>query len=335
MEQGMSNSLSPEVVTLGETMLRFSPEQFVRLEQTSRFEVHVGGSESNTAVGLARLGHRVSWISRLTDVPMGRKVTNAISALGVDCSQVVWTQSDRVGTYYMERGAGPRSSQVFYDRANSAAANMSVADVSVNWFRSEGNARPPLFHTTGITLGISQSAKQAAFEALRKAKERGCRTTFDINYRAKLWSAEDAANSCDQFAKECDFVLLPIRDAETLYGVNGSPEETCLSLRNRWPESTIVLTLGSHGSCVLSREAEFFHQEAFSTREVERLGSGDAFSAGFIGGLLRNLPLQDCLKFGNAAAAIKYTIPGDLPVFDREVVEALAFGESDSLGIQR
>ena len=325
----------PQVITFGETMLRFSPSGFSRLEQSSEVEVHVGGSESNTAVGLARLGHRVQWISRLTDNPMGRRIANSISSHGVDCSQLIWTQNDRIGTYYMERGAGPRHSQVYYDRAQSAMSRIQPGDLLVDMFPSEDKTDSSIFHTTGITLGISASARATALEAQRRAKSSGLLISFDLNYRAKLWEPSEAASYCDDFAKNCDLILLPIRDARTLYGIDSLPESTCLSLRERWPLATIVLTLGEKGSCLLTRQNTFIHQVAFPTQEVERLGSGDAFSAGFLAGMLRNLSESDCLKLGNAAAAIKYTIPGDFPVFDRSTVEQLAFSDALSKEIQR
>src|SRR5690606_7918776 len=108
-----------DVITLGETMLRLTPPAPLRIEQTTSFNVYVGGAESNTAVGLSRLGFKTAWLSRLTDNPLGRLIAGTIARYGVDTSHVVWTSKDRVGVYYVEEGQSPRASQVYYDRAGS------------------------------------------------------------------------------------------------------------------------------------------------------------------------------------------------------------------------
>jgi 2-dehydro-3-deoxygluconokinase len=177
-----------DVVTLGETMLRFTPPALRRLEQTHDFELHVGGSESNTSVGLARLGLKVAWLSRLTDNALGHIVARTIASHGADTSQVVWTPEDRVGLYFLEEGKAPRGSQVIYDRKDSAVSKMQPSDLPIYLF-TQGNAK--LFHTTGITLALSESAKATATKALELAKNAGWRVSFDVNYRAKLWTPKE------------------------------------------------------------------------------------------------------------------------------------------------
>ena len=152
-----------DVLTLGETMARFTPPGFERFGQSRSVEMHVGGSESNTAVGLSRLGFRACWLSRLTNNAIGRWIATEIASHGVDVSWVNWTDEDRVGTYYLERGRPPRSSQVFYDRAGSAMSRMRPEELPAELFTSNA-AR--VFHTSGITLGLSQVARQTALRAV-------------------------------------------------------------------------------------------------------------------------------------------------------------------------
>lgn len=159
--------MSYDIVTFGETMIRLTPPGLNRLETTDTLELHVGGSESNTAIGLARLGCRVAWLSRLTNNPLGKLIAGKIAEHGVDVSHIVWTDADRVGTYYLERGSLPRTTQVIYDRQNSAVSRMVPAELPSSLFRSH---QAKVFHTTGITLGISATAASTAIAAARMAK---------------------------------------------------------------------------------------------------------------------------------------------------------------------
>src|SRR3954451_3357755 len=149
-----------EIVTFGEAMIRLSPPNFKRLEQTDSLDLRVGGAELNTAAGLARLGHSTAWVSRLTDNPLGRLIANHAREVGVSTDHVVWTKDDRVGLYFLEFGAAPRASSVLYDRKNSAIA--AVAPGMVDWKKAFSGAK--WFHVTGITPALSQSAAAATLE---------------------------------------------------------------------------------------------------------------------------------------------------------------------------
>lgn len=322
-----------DVVTLGETMLRFTPPDFQRLEQARQLEVHIGGSESNTVVGLARLGRRVAWLSRMSNNPMGHLVTNTLAQFGVDVSWVIWTNEDRVGTYYLERGASPRAAQVHYDRRDSAVSHIQPADLPSEVFQPN---LAKFFHTTGITLGISGAARTTAIHAAQLAKAAGWRVSFDINYRAKLWTANEARAGCLPLCELADFIFLPQRDALQVFQLNGLSREQILnelSKINR--QATFVMTLGSEGALARTPDGQFLHQAAFRTTEVERLGSGDAFTAGFLFGWLEYGELAQALRWGAATASLKYTIPGDLPIISRQEVENLLSNDGKNLSIAR
>src|SRR5205823_12072621 len=131
--------MSYEVITFGEAMVRLSPPNFRRLEQTDSLDVLVGGAELNTAAGLARLGHSAAWVSRLTDNPLGRLIANRAREAGVSTEHVVWTNEDRVGLYFLEFGADPRASSVLYDRRGAAIAG--VRPGMVPWANVFGGAK--------------------------------------------------------------------------------------------------------------------------------------------------------------------------------------------------
>lgn len=313
-----------DVLTFGETMLRISPPGQQRLSQLTTCELHVGGSESNTAVGLAKLGLRVGWVSRLTDNPMGRLLCQTISSHGVDTSGVVWTPEDRVGVYYLERGKAPRAAQVYYDRSGSAASRMSWEDFPVNLLVDNP---PRIFHTTGITLGIGELTAQTALRAVELAKSLGVRISFDINYRSKLWSQPAARQGIQAVAELADILLLPHRDAVGLYHCAGQdPNADLAALQRLFPNAIIVMTLGAKGACLQYPSGVQYSAPAFPAEEVERLGTGDAFTAGFLYGLLTTNSPSEALRWGNATAAFKYSIPSEFALVDRDEVAALVQG---------
>lgn len=315
-----------DVITFGETMARFTPAGYERFGQSRMVEMHVAGSESNTAIGLARLGHRVCWLSRLSNNAIGRWIASEIASHGVDISRVVWTEDDRVGTFYMERGAPPRSSQVFYDRAESAIARMRPEDLPSDLFRRQAGG---VFHTSGITLGISSQARQTCLHAIELARGGGQLISFDLNYRSRLWTAAAAQAACEPVMDQADLIFLPVRDAQSVCGISTiEPASICHELHVRWPQATIVLTRGKLGAMAMDQSGSFFEQPAFPAVEVERLGGGDAFSAGYLSAILSGQSVPDALRWGCATAAIKYTLPGDLPLIDRSSVAALVADQS-------
>ena len=346
-----------DVVTLGETMVRLTPPNMLRLEQTTSVDMHVGGSETNTAVGLCRLGHKVVWLSRMTDNTLGRHVVNSIQKHSVCSEYIRWTSDDRVGLYFLEVGKQPRSSQVLYDRKGSAMANMQPNDLPESLFQ-QGFAR--LFHTTGITFGISESAAATATRAIHLAKAAGWQVSFDVNYRSGLWSMEAARKTLEPILQIVDIIFMPYRDANLCFldHQNLTCESAIRLLAARYPNAIIVLTLGADGAIAAYRD-HVCTQAAIPTETVERLGGGDAFSAGFLSRYLQlnsadsananneqdastttnfingqSSRLSSCLQWGCSVAALKYTIPGDLPLIERSQVDRL-LGNAQFTCIQR
>jgi 2-dehydro-3-deoxygluconokinase len=321
-----------DVVTLGETMLRFTPPALRRLEQTLDFELHVGGSESNTSVGLARLGLNVTWLSRLTDHALGHIIARTIASHGVDTSHVVWTPEDRVGLYFLEEGKAPRGSQVIYDRRDSAMAKMQPSDLPEGLFQ-QGNAK--VFHTTGITLAMSESAKATATKALELAKAANWRVSFDVNYRAKLWTPKEARAGCEAFMRQADIVFIPLRDARIIFELpeDLGPDSVLKMLSGHYPNALMVMTMSAKGAMAFFN-GNLYQQEAFKAEEVGRLGGGDAFSAGCLYGYLTFNDVALALRWGAAVAALKYSITGDFPLIEKREAEALV-NQKVSTGIAR
>src|SRR5579871_2865396 len=181
-----------DVVTFGETMLRLSAPGFSRLEEAVSLDVRIGGSESNTAVALERLGLRAAWWSKLPANPLGRRIENEIRRWGVDTSGVIWDEAPgaRAGVYFLDFGVPPRGIDVYYDRAASSASKITAQEVDAALI-----ARARLLHLTGITPALSPYCAKAVGQALSLAKEAGTAVSFDINYRAKLWTSEAARSA--------------------------------------------------------------------------------------------------------------------------------------------
>ena len=311
-----------DVVALGESMMRLTPPGELRIEQTRTFDIWVGGTESNTAVGLSRLGLDVAWFSRLPASPLGRYISNRVAQYGVDTSHVVWAQDERLGIYFHEKAQPPRDSEIIYDRRDSAMSRMRPADLPRDLFRSD---RSRLFHTTGITLAISDAARDTAHEAMRLAKAAGWRVSFDTNFRSKLWTGAEAAAGCDHAMSLADLILCPYGDYQVMYG-DAAPNEALEDLAARFPGALIVMTLGKEGAQAITPGGNSIRQPAILAGEVGRIGGGDAFAAGFIYAWLQDGDAAAALKWGAAVSALKYTIPGDLPLVDPEAAAALVAG---------
>jgi 2-dehydro-3-deoxygluconokinase len=318
-----------DVITFGEAMVRLSPPNFRRLEQTPSLDVLVGGAELNTAVGLARLGRSAAWVSRLTQNPLGRLIANHARAAGVATDHIVWTEEDRVGVYFLEFGAAPRASSVLYDRKGAAIANIRPA--MVNWSRVFAGAK--WFHVTGITPALSSDAAKTTHEALRQARALGVQTSIDLNYRAKLWSEAEAGRCMTELMGFCDVLITTEEDTERVFGVKGKDyEDVATQVARRFSLKVVAITLRENPlvwkntwSAIAYNDGKLYRTRSYEVEIVDRLGAGDSFAAGLIHGLLDG-DLQRALDFGVAASALKHSIPGDFAWVTRAEVESLLKG---------
>lgn len=305
-----------DVFTLGETMVRFTPKGFTRLEEATELELRVGGSESNVAVALSRLGLSVSWASKLPNNALGHQVTRRLRSFGVDVSGVQWTDDGRMGLYFIEPGAAPRSSTVLYDRAHSSASLMTSDDFDWSIIDQAKHV-----HLTGITPALSASALATTQRCMAEARQRGRTISFDVNYRARLWPVEPARKALLPLIHNVDLLICPLADASQVFGIEGTPEETAQGMGELTQAPLIALTLGAGGALLWDRE-RFHRAEPFQVTAIDRVGAGDAFDAGLLWGYLRGNAAQG-LAYGMAMAAIKHTMPGDEFISTLAEVETL------------
>jgi 2-dehydro-3-deoxygluconokinase len=304
-----------EVVTFGEAMIRLTPPGFQRLEQASSFDFNVSGSELNTAWGTVRLGLDTAWVSRLVDNPIGRIVADAAREMGVDASHVQWVPEGRVGLYYYEMGASTRPSRVYYDRANSAVSQIEPG--TVDWATILEGAQ--VFHVSGITPALSASCRAVTEEAIEAAKRAGCLVSFDMNYRTQLWSPEEASECIGAFLHDVDILITTSDDTTTVFEMDGEPADIARAFVNEYEMRVTALTIREAPSVLRGRWSSvavtdtghtYVSDEKIDLELIDRMGSGDAYDAGFLYGFLTG-GVAKAVRYGDAMSAVKHSVPGD------------------------
>lgn len=332
------------LVTFGEIMLRLCPPGFQRFGQAHSFEAIYGGGEANVAASLARFGHHTQYVTRLPQNDLGDACHDSLRQAGVGTDHIV-RGGDRLGIYFLERGATQRASQVIYDRAHSALA--TIAPGMVDWRAVFANAR--WFHVTGITPAVSESAAAVCLEAVQVAREMGVTVSCDLNFRKKLWRwGKTPDQVMPAIVSACDVVVGNEEDAARIFGIHapdtdvaGSALEAenyrhvCQELSARFADLThIAITLRSSLSASHNRwSGVLWHAGTLHiapthdiTHIVDRVGAGDSFAAGLIHGLLCYPEPAQALSFAVAASCLKHTIPGDFNRVSVAEVEALMGG---------
>ncbi|SQB33568.1 sugar kinase [Clostridium cochlearium] len=293
-----------EVITFGESMVVFNPEENGPLRYINGFYKSLGGAESNFAVALARLGHDVGWFSKLGCDEFGRYILNTIRGEGVDVSKVVYDEERSTGILFKERFMA-ENPNVYYYRKNSAASNLQSGDIDEKYIKSA-----KILHVTGITLALSKKTREAVFKAMDIAKENGVLVSFDPNIRLKLWNDEDVKDIMFKACKKSDIIFPGQSEGEILLETKDEKEigKKLIELGAK----IVVVKLGSKGCyCVFNKEECYV--EGFKVDKIQdTVGAGDGFAAGFISGLVQNLKMQKCCKIANAVGAMATLVKGDM-----------------------
>ncbi len=320
-----------DFVSLGEVMLRFDPGDD-RIHNARSFRVWEGGGEYNVARSLAKVFRLdAAIVTALADNQIGRLVEDLIWQGGVDASEIIWRETDgislkaRNGMYFIERGFGLRSPVGCSDRGNTAISQIKTGDVDWQRIFGESDGGTRWFHTGGIFAGLSDTTSGATLEAMRKAREDGAVVSYDLNYRDSLWSERGGREAANALNRE----LLPF--ADVVFGVenykaafSGFTEENfrraASDVFSKFPNLKIaattlrdVHTASRHSlSAVCFADGEVFKADDYTDVEVlDRVGSGDAFAAGLIYGLLTGRDIQFSLGCGLANSLLTLTAPGD------------------------
>ncbi len=330
MGQGTINGKDFAVLGLGEVLLRLSPPNKERILAGEVFEKRAGGSELNVVSGISLLGLRTGIITKLPQNEIGKYIKNKIRYSGVSDDYIIYDSSpqSRLGIYYYESGAAPRKPTVVYDRQNSSLTTLKLEEIPIEVYQ-----KTAAFHVSGITLALSGAVRETALEMVKNFKANGCLISFDVNYRATLWSESEAKAEIGKILPLIDVLFISEETSRKMFQKQGTLQEIMRSYTEEYGCQLVattqrqVLSPTKHtwNSLIYSgKEDRFYEEEPYYEIEViDRIGSGDAYLAGVLFGLLKYNNLQSALEFGNAMAAMKNTIPGDMPVSDFQEISKM------------
>lgn len=334
-----------KVITYGEVMMRLSPGGNQRFRQATALEVTFGGAESNVVASLANWGVPTAFVSRFPENEWGESAIQEIRKLGVDTSSVIFG-GDRLGLYFLERGASIRASKIIYDRARSSFSEIEPGMIDWEAVLKDAN----WFHWTGITVGVSKSAAATCLEALRVAKKLGLTISGDPNYRSKLFGyCEEPCAELEGFVALTDLLIANEYDAAHLFGFDFDTrsianetdlvqfKDFCSILAKKFPNLSQIATSrriaisASHNQLtgLLYEQGEVLSTKTYDLYPiVDRVGSGDTFMSGLIYGFLFfGEDRQKIIDFANASACLKHSIPGDVNLASLSEIERFMEGD--------
>lgn len=331
------------VVTFGEIMLRLAPEGYYRFVQTDRMGATFGGGEANVAVSLANYGFDAAFVTRLPEHEIGQAAVNSLRRYGVDTSGIV-RGGERVGIYYLEKGASQRPSKVIYDRSGSSVYTASRKDF--DWEKIFQGAS--WFHFTGITPALNDEVAVICLDACKAAKEMGLTVSCDLNYRNKLWSREKAGQVMGELCKYVDVCIANEEDAADVFGIHAANtdvtagtvhhegyKDVARQLGERFGFEKVAITLresvsanDNHWSAMLYDGKEYYFSKKYKMHIVDRVGGGDSFGGGLIAAALSGYAPQKMIEFAVAASCLKHSIEGDFNLVTMEEVKKLAGGDA-------
>ncbi len=349
-----ANEVTYDLVSLGECMIRLSPPGHQRIELTPVFEAYAGGGEYNVAYALARYGMRTAFVSRLVDNPLGHFIRNHAQTSGMDFKEVLWVpydgsgRADRVGLNFTEVGMGVRASVTMYDRGHTAVAHMKPGDY--DWKSLFGKKKARWFHTGGIFAALSDSCAAVTIEAMKAAHEAGTITSYDLNFRSKLWSSARAIEVTKSIVPYIDVLIGNEEDFQKVLGftVEGADEHLkslpveeykrmVEKVVKAYPNIQAVGTtlrevvsgLVNNWSAIMYYDGQFYGSRRYENLEVEdRVGGGDGFCSGFVYGLLHGMDPQKCVELGAAHGALLQSTRGDTSMVTMEEVLHVVGGGS-------
>jgi 2-dehydro-3-deoxygluconokinase len=332
-----------KVVTFGEIMMRLNPKGYLRFVQADELEMTFAGGEANVAVSLANYGIDASFVSKIPAHEIGQCAINELRRYGVNIDKIV-RGGDRLGVYFVEKGASQRSSKVIYDRANSAIALAKKEDFDwekifegVDWF-----------HFTGITPALGGENPEICMEACRTAKNMGLTVSCDLNFRKKLWTSEQAGKVMSTLMPYVDVCIANEEDAADVFGIHAAETDieggklnhdgyisVAKQLTERFGFKYVAITLRESISATINNWAALLYTDntayfspKYSIHIVDRVGGGDSFCGGLVYSLCNGFDPQKAVNFATAASCLKHTIEHDYNMMSIAEVESLAAGNA-------
>ncbi|TVY01862.1 sugar kinase [Paenibacillus cremeus] len=300
-QSGQVQMFQPEIITFGETMALMMPTGSKGIEYSAQFQSLFGGAESNVAIGVSRLGHKVGWFSRLGKDPFGRMILKKIRGEGVDVSRVELTTEAPTGMMLREVVSGKTS--VYYYRKGSAASTLKPENLDEEYIK-----QAKYLHVTGITPALSESCRESAKEAIRIARKHGVKVCFDPNLRLKLWSIEEARGVLLELAQEADYFLPGLDELKLLYQTE-SFDEIVARLSEL---KAVSIVKGGDDETYIVENGKVTSVPYFKAEQVvDTVGAGDGFCAGFFVGLLKGYSHYEAVRLGNLIGCMVVQMEGD------------------------
>lgn len=331
-----------KVVTFGEIMLRLAPNGYYRFFQNDQMQASFGGGEANVAVSLANFGIESVYVTKLPSHAIGQAAVDSLRYFGVNTEKIV-RGGERVGVYYLEKGASQRGSVCIYDRKHSAIAEAKPSDFDWNAIFEGAD----WFHFTGITPALGGELVNICKEACEAAKAHGVKISCDLNYRAKLWQRDEARAAMTELCGYVDVCICNEEDAKDVFGIEAENtdiyggrldhkgyESVAKQLYDRFGFEKVAITLRSSTSAsdndlaaLLYDGEEYCLSRTYHLHIVDRVGGGDSFGAALIYSILTGKTSRDAVEFATAASALKHSIEGDFNRVTVKEVEKLASGD--------
>lgn len=331
-----------KIVTFGEIMLRLAPEGNLRFLQEPRFQATFGGGEANVAVSLAQFGLDTAFVTKLPDNDIGEACVRQLLSFGVDTGCIV-RGGERIGIYYLEKGASVRPSKVIYDRSHSAIAEASESDF--DWEEIFNGA--DWFHFSGITPALGENVAEITLKAVKEAKKMGVRVSCDLNYRKNLWNTQRACEVMSMIMPYVDLCIGNEEDAEKVFGIKPDKNnviegrlnkegyvQVAREIIKKFGCKAVACTLresisasDNRWGAMLYKDGKANYSKTYDLHIVDRVGGGDSFSAGLIYGLITGKDSAETVEFAVAASALKHTVEGDFNRVGVAEVERLAQGD--------
>lgn len=315
-----------QVICFGEIMLRLAPPGYLRFEQSAAFEVVYGGGEANVCVALANFGVDAGFVTRIPDNPIGQAALNEMRKFGVD-TRWMMKGGERLGIYFLEKGASQRPSKVVYDRKLSSISTSQKTDF--DWEKIFAGAK--WFHFTGITPALGENVAECVLDACKAAKKAGLTISCDLNFRKNLWTSEKAGQTMAQYMPFVDVCIANEEDAEKVFGIKAKGtdvtggslshegyKDVAKQLTEKFGFKAVGITLrgsisasDNNWAAMLYKDDSFFFSREYAVHIVDRVGGGDSFAGGLIYSMLQGMSNQDCLEFAVANSCLKHSVEGD------------------------
>ena len=332
-----------KVMTFGEIMMRLNPSAYLRFVQAESFETSYAGGEANVAVSLANYGEDACFVTKVPATDIGQCAVNALRKYGVNTASMV-RGGPRLGIYFVEKGASQRGSKVIYDRAGSSIALASRSDFDWDAILSGAD----WFHFTGITPALGGELPEICLDALKACREKGIKTSCDLNYRGKLWTREKAGEVMAKLMPYVNVCIANEEDAADVFGIRAANTDVhsgklnhegyidvAKQLQQRFGFDTVAITLRGSLSAndndwagMLYQGEQAYFSTTYRIHIVDRVGGGDSFGGGLIHALLQKFEPQAAIDFAVAASCLKQTIEQDFNHASESEVLALAKGNA-------